>query len=153
MTNEMTAIVAAYDAETSIDQTIPIRKRMEALGSLVVTTANVELARENRTALNALLKDAAAPRIRVQRAIKAHPIGKYAFTKSALEREIEAKADALKVGIDAVTKSADTLALAGEKQDWVLIVKGVDLATMNKLVGKLLDDGILAENRGPAFAE
>ena len=145
----MTSVVAAYDAETAVDQTIPIRRRMETLAAIVVTDENVDEAKRNRTALNALLKDAAAPRMRVQRAIKAHPIGKWAFTKSEVEKEIEQKSAHLRMEIDAHTKSAETIALTTERKDWVLIVKGVDLATMNRLVADLVDKGILAENRGP----
>ena len=152
-TKPMGDVVAAYEAETSVDQTIPIRRRMEALGAIVVTDANVDEAKRNRTALNALLKDAAAPRMRVQRAIKAHPIGKWAFNKSDLENEIEQKSAHLKMEIDAHTKSAEMIALATERKDWVLIVKGVDLATMNRLVADLLDKGVLAENRGPFVEE
>lgn len=149
----MTSVIEAYEAETAVDQTITIRRRMETLGAIVVTDENVDEAKRIRTALNAMLKDASAPRLRVQRAIKAHPIGKWAFTKSEVENEIEQKSAHLKMEIDAHTKSEETIALATERKDWVLIVKGVDLATMNRLVADLLDKRILAENRGPFCEE
>lgn len=145
----MNAIITAYDAETAVDQTIPIRKRYEALSSIVVNADNIDEAKGNRTQLNALLKDAAAPRMRVQRAIKAHPIGKWAFTKSQLEKDIEASVNHLKIEIDAQERPEST-GLKLKKQDWMLIVCGIDINEVNTLVGKMTEDGFTVENRGPA---
>jgi len=148
----MNDVVLAYDAETSIDQTIPIRKRFESLSAIIVTPDNVEQAKENRTKLNALAKDASAPRMRVQRAIKAHPIGKFAFTKTQLEKDIEAASEQLKLAIEANTQSAATLALKNDVQTWVCFITA-PLTEINKLAVECNERGMAFENRGPAVEE
>lgn len=149
---QMNDVVAAYDAETAVDQTIPIRRRLEQLGGIVVTDDNIEDAKKVRTQLNALAKDASAPRMRVQRAIKAHPIGKWAFTKSDLEREIEQKSEHIKMEIDAHTRSAETLALGSDVKTWVCFITGT-LPEINKLAVSCNEKGMAFENRGPAIDE
>ena len=143
-------IVAAYNDEMAIDQTIPIQRRFERLSAVVVTDdpATIETAKTNRTALNALLKDASAPRMRVQRAIKAHPIGKFAFTKTQLEKDIEAASKHLGEAIDAHTKDAETISLRRDVKTWCCYIT-TDLPTLNKLAVELNERGIDFQNHGP----
>ena len=154
MANEITIdttseIVAAYNDELAVDQTIPIRRRLERLSGIVVTDdpATIEAAKEAKKHLNALLRDASASRMRIQRILKKHPIGRYAFTVSDLEKNIKAAANHLEMEIKAHEISAETAGLRYDVQRWACVIEA-KLDRINRLIVELNQEGIHVENRG-----
>jgi len=147
-------IVRVYNEVTSVDDTSMIRARLARLSGFVVTgdEENVKAAKKTRAALNGLAKDASAARMRVQRAIKAHPIGAFAFEKTDLEQEIEKESKRLGDDI-ARAVNAPKVRLVEEVDTFVCFVKGT-LAQINKLAVYANEElGIHFENRGPVAPE
>jgi predicted hydrocarbon binding protein len=147
-------IVRVYNEVTSVDDTSMIAARLARLSGFVVTgdEENVKAAKKTRAALNGLAKDASAARMRVQRAIKAHPIGAFAFEKSDLEREIEKESKRLGDDI-ARAVNAPKVRLNEEVDTYVCFVRGT-LAQINKLAVYANEElGIHFENRGPVAPE
>lgn len=140
-------VVRVYNEVTAVDNSAVYRARLERLAGFAVTTENVDEAKKVRAALNGLAKDASAPRMAVQRAIKAHPVGKYAFAKTGLEKEIEAESKRLGADIDRVT-NAPRVQLRDDVQTFVCFVTGT-LAQINKLAVAANEQGLRFENRGP----
>lgn len=147
-------IVRVYNEVTSVDDTDTIAARLARLSGFVVTgdEENVKAAKKTRAALNGLAKDAAAARMRVQRAIKAHPIGAFAFEKTELEREIEKESKRLGDDI-ARAVNAPKVRLVEEVDTYVCFVRGT-LAQINKLAVYANEElGLNFENRGPVAPE
>jgi uncharacterized membrane-anchored protein len=147
-------IVRVYNEVTSVDDTAMIRTRLARLSGFVVTgdEENVKAAKKTRAALNGLAKDASAARMRVQRAIKAHPIGAFAFEKTDLEREIEKESKRLGDDI-AHAVNAPKVRLNEEVDTYVCFVRGT-LAQINKLAVYANEElGLNFENRGPVAPE
>ena len=147
-------IVRVYNEVTSVDDTAMIRTRLARLSGFVVTgeEENIKAAKKTRAALNGLAKDASAARMRVQRAIKAHPIGAFAFEKTDLEREIEKESKRLGDDI-ARAVNAPKVRLNEEVDTYVCFVRGT-LAQINKLAVYANEElGISFENRGPVAPE
>ena len=147
-------IVRVYNEVTSVDDTAMIRARLARLSGFVVTgdEENVKAAKKTRAALNGLAKDASAARMRVQRAIKAHPIGAFAFEKTDLEREIEKESKRLGDDI-AHAVNAPKVRLNEEVDTYVCFIRGT-LAQINKLAVYANEElGLNFENRGPVAPE
>ena len=144
-------VVRVYNEVTAVDNSAVYRARLERLAGFDVTHENVAEAKKVRAALNGLAKDASAPRMAVQRAIKAHPVGKYAFSKTELEKEIEAESKRVGADIDRVT-NAPRLQLREDVQTFVCFVTGT-LAQINKLAVAANEQGLQFENRGPLEAD
>jgi uncharacterized membrane-anchored protein len=147
-------IVRVYNEVTSVDDTDTIAARLARLSGFVVTgdEENVKAAKKTRAALNGLAKDASAARMRVQRAIKAHPIGAFAFEKTDLEREIEKESKRLGDDI-ARAVNAPKVRLNEEVDTYVCFIRGT-LAQINKLAVYANEElGLNFENRGPVAPE
>ena len=146
-TNE---IVLAYNDAIAIDNTAVYEARLERLSNFAVTGTeeNIAAAKKTRAALNGLAKDASAARMTVQRAIKAHPIGAYAFEKSDLEKRIEKEAKRLGEAI-AHAENAPKVQLNEKVETFVCFVTGT-LAQVNKLAVLANEQGLSFENHGPA---
>jgi len=147
-------IVRVYNEVTSVDDTDTIAARLARLSGFVVTgdEENVKAAKKTRAALNGLAKDASAARMRVQRAIKAHPIGAFAFEKTDLEREIEKESKRLGDDI-ARAVNAPKVRLVEEVDTYVCFIRGT-LAQINKLAVYANEElGLNFENRGPVAPE
>ena len=147
-------IVRVYNEVTSVDDTDTIAARLARLSGFVVTgdEENVKAAKKTRAALNGLANDASAARMRVQRAIKAHPIGKFAFEKTDIERKVEKESKRLG---DAIARAvtAPKVRLVEEVDTYVCFVKGT-LAQINKLAVYANEElGLNFENRGPVAPE
>lgn len=143
-------VVRVYNEELSIDNSAVYEARLTRLSGFVVTQdeANIASAKKVRASLNALAKDAGASRMRVQRAIKAHPIGAFAFTKTDLERAIEKEAKRISEDI-AHAENAPRIQLAEKVETFVCFVTGT-LAQINKLSVYANEEmGLNFENRGP----
>lgn len=147
---ETNAIVAAYNAATGVDNSAVIAAQLERLSGFAVTDDpdNIQAAKKTRTRLNFLAKDASEPRMAVQRAIKAHPIGAFAFTKSDLEKEIEKESKRLGDDIARVT-NAPKVRLEEKVDTFVCFVTGT-LAQVNRLAVAANEMGMAFENHGPA---
>ena len=144
-------VVHVYNEVTAVDNSAVYAARLERLSGFAVTPENVDEAKKVRAALNGLKEDAAAARMTVQRAIKAHPIGAFAFTKTDLEKAIEEEAKRLGTEIDKVT-NAPRVQLREDVQTFVCFITGT-LAQVNKLAVTANEQGLQFENRGPLEAD
>lgn len=146
-------IVKAYNEAIYVDQTAVISARFNALAGFAVTGTeeNLEAAKKTRAALNALAKDAGASRMIVQRAIKAHPIGVFAFGKTELEKRIEKESKRLDADIKRA-ENAPRIQLNENVETFVCFVTGT-LAQINKLAVLANEQGLNFENRGPVAPE
>ena len=141
-------IVLVYNEEMSIDNSAVYEARLTRLSGFAVTTENLDSAKKVRASLNALAKDAGAGRMRVQRAIKAHPIGQFAFTKTDIEKAIEKEAKRLGDDI-AHAENAPRVQLNEQVETFVCFVTGT-LAQVNRLAVYANEEmGLNFENRGP----
>jgi hypothetical protein len=140
-------VVRVYEEMTAVDNSAVYTARLKRLSGFAVTPENVDEAKKVRAALNGLKDDAAAARMTVQRAIKAHPIGKFAFNKTDLEMDIEKEAKRLGAEIDKVT-NAPRIQFREDVQTFVCFVTGT-LAQINKLAVTANEQGLQFENRGP----
>ena len=149
----LSPIVRAYDEAVYVDNSAVISARFAALTGFAVTgdADNLEAAKRTRAALNALAKDAGASRMLVQRAIKAHPIGVFAFEKTDLERKIEKESKRLDADIKRA-ENAPRVQLNERVETFVCFVTGT-LAQINKLAVYANECGLQFENRGPAAPE
>ena len=148
-------IVRVYNEVTSVDDTAVIKSRLARLSGFVVTgdEENVKAAKKTRAALNGLAKDASAARMRVQRAIKAYPIGAFAFEKTDLEREIEKESKRLGDDISRAVNAPKVRLLVEEVDTYVCFIRGT-LAQINKLAVYANEElGLNFENRGPVAPE
>ncbi len=147
---ETNELVAAYNEVASIDNSAVIASRFQRLSGFAVTGTeeNIAQAKKTRAALNGLAKDAAAARMQLQRAIKAHPIGQFAFTKTELEKSIEAEAKRLGDDI-AHAVNAPKVRLNEDVGTFVCFVTGT-LAQVNRLAVAANEMGLAFENHGPA---
>lgn len=140
-------VVRVYDEVMAVDNSAVYAARLKRLAGFAVTPENVDEAKKVRAALNGLAKDASAARMTVQRAIKAHPIGRFAFDKTDLEKAIEKEAKRLGAEIDKVT-NAPRVQLREDVQTFVCFITGT-LEQINRLAVTANEQGLRFENRGP----
>ena len=145
----LSPIVKAYDEAVYVDNSNVIATRFAGLCGFAVTgeAENLEAAKKTRAALNALAKDAGAARMLVQRAIKAHPIGVFAFGKTELEKQIEKESKRLDADIKRAENSP-RIQLNEKVETFVCFVTGT-LAQISKLAVYANEQGLQFENRGP----
>ena len=129
----LSPVVRAYNEAVYVDNSNVIAARFAGLSGFVVTGTeeNMEAAKKTRAALNALAKDAGAARMLVQRAIKAHPIGVFAFGKTELEKQIEKESKRLDTDIKRA-ENAPKIQLNEKVETFVCFITGT-LAQVNKL--------------------
>ena len=146
-------IVRVFQEATYCDNSAVYASRLERLSRFVVTGTeeNVKEAKKVRAALNGLASDAGAARMSVQRAIKAHPIGIFAFTKSELEKRIEHESKRLDAEIKKAT-NAPSVQLNEDVNTYVCFIRGT-LAPINKLAVYANEQGLVFENHGPAMSD
>ena len=149
----LSSIVRAYDEAIYVDNSAVISARFNSLAGFAVTgdADNLEAAKKTRAALNALAKDAGASRMIVQRAIKAHPIGVFAFGKTELEKQIEKESKRLDADIKRA-ENAPRIQLNEKVETFVCFITGT-LAQVNKLAVYANECGLQFENRGPCAPE
>lgn len=151
MSNELTEtgeIVRVFREATYVDNTAIYAAKLERLSGFAVTAENIDEAKKTRAALNGLAKDAGEARMKVQRAIKEHPIGAFAFAKSDLEKRIEKEAKRLDGDIKR-TENAPKVRLNEKVETFVCFVTGT-LSQVNKLSVYANEMGMAFENHGPA---
>lgn len=144
-------VVRVYDEVMAVDNSAVYKARLKRLAGFAVTPENVDEAKKVRAALNGLKEDAAAARMTVQRAIKAHPIGRFAFDKTDLEKAIEKEAKRLGADIQRA-ENAPRIQLNEKVETFVCFITGT-LAQVNKLAVYVNEQGLQFENRGPAAPE
>lgn len=146
---EINEIVRAFSEATYVDNSAIYAAKLERLSGFAVTAENIDEAKKTRAALNGLAKDAGEARMKVQRAIKEHPIGAFAFTKSALEKCIEKESKRLDGDIKRI-ENAPKVRLNEKVETFVCFVTGT-LAQVNKLAVYANEEmGLGFENHGPA---
>ena len=146
---EINEIVRAFSEATYVDNSAIYAAKLERLSGFAVTAENIDEAKKTRAALNGLAKDAGEARMKVQRAIKEHPIGAFAFTKSALEKCIEKESKRLDGDIKRI-ENAPKVRLNEKIETFVCFVTGT-LAQVNKLSVYANEEmGLGFENHGPA---
>lgn len=144
------AIVKAYNEAVFIDNTAVVSAKFSRLTGFQVTgdADNIAAAKKTRAALNGLVKDVSAGRMAVQRAIKTHPIGVFAFGKSDLEKEIERESKRLDNDIKHA-ENAPKIQLNEKVETFVCFITGT-LSQINKLAVYVNEEmGLQFENRGP----
>lgn len=144
------AIVKAYNEAVYVDNTAVMTAKFNRLTGFQVTgdADNIAAAKKTRAALNGLVKDVSAGRMAVQRAIKTHPIGVFAFGKSDLEKEIERESKRLDSDIKHA-ENAPKIQLNEKVETFVCFITGT-LSQINKLAVYVNDEmGLNFENRGP----
>ena len=150
-TPTLSPIVALYEDLTSVDNSTPIVRqcdRIEERLKAADENKDADEIKACRTDLNKLLDEAKAARMKLQRAIKKHPVGAFAFNKSAIEKRIEGAVSYCKSRLDALTTSPT---LAAEKPDtWVCFITA-RLSEINALAVECNQRGWQFENRGPAY--
>lgn len=152
-TDTTSEIVKVYNEVAAVDDTATLAVRLERLTGFVVTGTeeNIAEAKKVRASLNHLAEKAGAARMAVQRAIKSHPVGIFAFTKSELEKKIEKESKRLDADIKHAT-NAPKVRLVEEVDTFVCFVTGT-LAQINKLAVYANEQGLGFENRGPVAPE
>ena len=144
------AIVKAYNDAVYVDNTAVVSAKFSRLTGFQVTgdEENIAAAKKTRAALNGLVKDVSAGRMAVQRAIKTHPIGVFAFGKSELEKAIEKESKRLDNDIKHA-ENAPKIQLNEKVETFVCFITGT-LSQINKLAVYVNDEmGLNFENRGP----
>ena len=146
-------IVKVYNEVSAVDDTATLAARLERLTGFAVTGTeeNITEAKKIRASLNHLAETAGSARMAVQRAIKAHPIGIFAFTKSELEKRIERESKRLDADIKRST-NAPKIQLNEKVETFVCFITGT-LAQINKLSVYANEHGLGFENRGPVAPE
>ena len=142
------SVAAVYEKETQVDNTAVFNARLGQLSGFVVTQSNIKDAKAIRAKLGSLLDDCAASRMAVQRAIKKHPIGVFAFEKGEVEKAVEAEKKRVDAEIKAIENAAKNAMLNEEVEDFCCIVRGT-LAQVNELAVAANKMGLRFENHGP----